>query len=79
MKSRGSESPKLPNVVDITNQSDTFNYYAIGSDRKLYLINPSNSPISVTTQAFDLILFQTPIPIHRADWFEIKSKGDYHS
>ena len=76
MKLRGSESPKLPNVVDITNQSDTFNYYAIGSDRKLYLINPSDSPISVTTQAFDSNPFQTP-PHSSMDWFEIKSRGNY--
>ena len=35
MQLRGSESPKLSNVVDITNQSDTFNYYAISSDPKV--------------------------------------------
>ena len=69
MKLRGSESPKLPNVIDITNQSDTFNYYAIGSDRKLYLINPSNTPYQLQHKSLIPTLFKLH-PIHR--WIGLK-------
>lgn len=76
MQLRGDSPPKLSNVVDITNQSDTFNYYAISSDRKLYLINPSDSPISVTTQDFNSNPFNSP-PHSNMEWFEVKSQEDY--
>ncbi len=77
MQLRDDQNPSLSNVVDITNQSNTFNYFAIGSDRKLYLINPSNEPISVTTQNFDNASpFNSP-PHSSMNWFEIKSHENY--
>ena len=72
MRLRDSDQPTLTNVVDITNQTNTFNYYAISSDRKLYLINPSNYPISVTTESFESSIFQNS-PHSSLQWFEVKS------
>ena len=70
---RDSPNPILENIVDITNVKNTFNYYVITNDRKLYLINPSNSPISVTTQVFSFDFSQ-----HSSfDWFKIESKDDF--
>lgn len=70
------KTPKLTKVVAISNQKNTFNYYAITSDRKLYLINPSDSPITVTTQIFESNIFLSP-PHSNLEWFEVKSSQDF--
>ncbi|MBT3784240.1 hypothetical protein HOF92_04630 [bacterium] len=73
MPLRGSANPILENIVDITNVKNTFNYYVITNDRRLYLINPSDSPISVTTQVFS-IDFTTESSF---DWFKVESRSDF--
>jgi len=64
------QNPVLNNIIDITNVRNTFNYYVISSDRKLYLVNPSNDPITATTQTLS-VEFSAD---RTSQWFKIESR-----
>ena len=77
MKIRDANNPTVDSVVDLTNVTNTFNYFLIGSDRKLYLVNPSKSPISITTQSFDNSSVDfSQAPHSNLKWKSIESFGD---
>jgi hypothetical protein len=69
---RDESNPVLDQVIDITNAINTFNYYVITTDRKLYLVNPSNEPITATTQILS-VDFSTDTS---STWFKIEHHRD---